>query len=342
MYNRIKSVIYNLPIRTKYEYTTIYYLRNCYYKYLKSFIRKAKVYPNNFLYGHHYWLKRYANYEDIICGTIEHGLYFGENYNTTMSDFEFTLGSIITYGQYRYNVLRQHYPHHKIFQIGPRINYVDPDIGYYNNIKSDLLDGKVLTFFPEHSISGVYANYDIDATINKIRKLKHFLNCTNVLICCYFQDIYSGLDLKYRERGFATVTAGANQINFLPRLKAIIMASDYTASNGLGTNLGYCVFMHKPHILIADDINYLGSQEALYNEFLTRGNQWANKYEYEKHVFYDMFSMENGYTINDRQMKLCDFYWGFSQIKSPKELNAILMNCKDYVAEYRKHAINTY
>lgn len=46
-------------------------------------------------------------------------------------------------------------------------------------------------------------------------------------------------------------TAGHQlDINFLNRLKTIILLSDYTCSNSIGTHTGYCVYLGKPHLVI--------------------------------------------------------------------------------------------
>ena len=46
--------------------------------------------------------------------------------------------------------------------------------------------------------------------------------------------------------------------------------------------------------------------------------------EHEKELFAEVFRPENGLVITDRQKELCNYYWGFDQIKTPEDLHRIL------------------
>ena len=77
-----------------------------------------------------------------------------------------------------------------------------------------------------------------------------------VLVCAYNNDIYKGLLKKYERRNWYIVTGGNIYGEFFyNRLKTIINLSDYTISNKLGTHVGCCLFLNKPHTIYQSDIS---------------------------------------------------------------------------------------
>ena len=123
--------------------------------------------PQNSNYGHEYWLKRYSSYNKDICALIEHGLHFKCLKAKIGWETEWDLGSIITFGNSRYEVLRKWYPNYNIVRIGPRIHYVPLDRGYLKEIKSKIDPGKkTMALFPAHSLANEKSNYDVDSFLN--------------------------------------------------------------------------------------------------------------------------------------------------------------------------------
>ena len=59
----------------------------------------------------------------------------------------------------------------------------------------------------------------------------------------------------------------------MPRLKSIIKTSDITMANAIGTHLGYCIYLNKPHYLFKQSITHEHTNEFdgnLVNEGVTR------------------------------------------------------------------------
>ena len=68
----------------------------------------------------------------------------------------------------------------------------------------------------------------------------------------------------YLEHGFECVTAGhIYDPFFLSRLKSIIDLATITTSNEIGTHIGYCIFMGKPHYFYNSSVEYKSTSETI-------------------------------------------------------------------------------
>ena len=179
--------------------------------------------------------------------------------------------------------------------------------------------------FPSHSVENINVNYNIKYFAQKINRIKKEKEFNTVTICLYFIDIIRGLGEKYGKYDFKVVTAGLRDDSFfLNRLKTIIELSDFTLSNGIGTHIGYCIYLEKPHFIIPLELKY-SENEDNYKEFnRTRNITRFNQIQKEKREIFEIFSKFNT-KITDRQIKICSKYWGFEEIKTPKELREIFM-----------------
>ena len=69
---------------------------------------------------------------------------------------------------------------------------------------------------------------------------------------------------------------------FLSRLKSIIQLSDLTMSNNVGTHLGYCIYLNKPHWIVRQKIgNTSHNQKHLERELNQREIHEKASYESE-------------------------------------------------------------
>lgn len=105
-----------------------------------------------------------------------------------------------------------------------------------------------------------------------------------------FKEVISKIGLENR---FIVVSCGNRYSEkFLCRQKAIILASDISASNNLGTHLGYCIYLGKPHILLPQEFYYSGDRKALENEFSAqnRSNNYEDDFGQEKIMFQEIFN----------------------------------------------------
>lgn len=267
-----------------------------------------EYYIENSYYGNSLSLNNKLNTKGKIKGVIEHGVYFGENVNEEEVKYS-PFKTIYTFGQYRKNILEKYLRDNKISKkvetIGPYIihatDYLEKD--EYNKLKKEL--GKVLLVFPSHSIPGVVSEFAIKDLVDEINNKRDDFD--TVLISMYWKDVQNGKHIPYEEAGFKIVTAGhINDENFLSRLKLVIKLSDMTMSNQLGTHLGYCIALGKPHWLFSQSVSHEG--RGVKSEF-KRPSKWKQTYEQEKLEFQNYFGKYNE-KITKEQIKIVQYYWG--------------------------------
>lgn len=315
--NRKKLVvlIYNLKILFKktnttcsiFDYTTL--LSN------KRFFCH-EFYKGNFLYGIAKNLRIYSNYNKPIEACIEHGVYFGDYINkdeVLNSGFK----SIITFGDSRKKIIQKYNPNMQILCIGPYIHYAKSTLtkNEINKIKKE--NGKTLLFFPSHSVGGVNASYNYDSLINEINIFKNDNGFKTVLICLYYKDIENGSDIKYKNSGFKVVSAGRREDpDFLNRLKDLILLSDCTASNTVGTHVGYSICLNKPHVIFQQKIKYDVVESARKKDIENINDDLAIKQKNEITEAFRVYSKK----ITTKQLHVCEKYWGFNHILSTKDL----------------------
>ncbi len=302
------------------------------FKEYKKISKKYKIYnkewyfPNNY-YGIANNLYKYSGYNSEIKGCIEHGLMFGSN---VLSKFEVNnniLPAMITLSDYRKKYLEK-VSNKLIFKIGPYIHYAKDFYDNKNIIEEKIKNGKTLLVFPSHSIDNVYSNYDINKFIEKLKDIHIYYNFSTVFICLYWADIKNGLDNIYKKHGFNVVTAGYREDPmFLSRLKTLINLSDYTVSNNVGTHIGYCIYLKKPHYIIKQDIKLSSRTKKDYLfEFKDRD---LNSYKSDTEEIFGAFAKITPYITQD-QVEICNKYWGFNEIKSQDQIRYILEFC-DYL-----------
>lgn len=321
----IRDIIENLPLSANIRLKMFNSLRRFEWKrkldkveYQKRVNRQTFI-PSNSYYGHEYWLKRYSNYYEDIYGLIEHGLYFGEDESKVGFKTEWEIGNIITYGDYRAQLLRRLYPNFNIETIGPRIHYADIDMDYYNELKSKIdVTKKTMTIFPAHSLAGEQAYYAIDKLISNVKEISDSLGITNLLISLHPADLIHGLQSEFEKRNLVVVSSGTDEYSFLPRQKAIYKISDLTYSNSLGTHIGYSIYMRTPHILKPETMILRPESDMLSKTFYR-----------EEADFAKMFSgTSDPFKITSEQLDFYDYYFGEKCIKSPEDLNKMLERCK--------------
>lgn len=268
--------------------------------------------PENNLYGTVLVLSRFNKISYFT--RIEHGLYFGSMvpdrnmFNTTKQ--------IITYSTYRKNHInnRTNIP---VACVGPYIKYAKIlmlDIDFYK-LKQEL--GKVLLVFPAHSIETVTASYDESEFISFIEGKKNEFD--SILICLYWKDIELGRFKEYEKLGYKIVTAGHSyDYYFLDRLKTIISLADMTISNKIGTHIGYCTALHKPHYVFKSNVEYSAAgenkEESEKELFLRKDNDLLTCLD-DMEIVYKAFNSFS-YQITEEQKECISYYWGDEDILS--------------------------
>lgn len=271
---------------------------------------------DNSLYGTGDALLSYSNYKKDILGIIEHGVNFSNS--VPPEGAVDGLNGIITFNQRRVDILKEHYDV-KIYKIGPYIHYCSPLFSDEIIAQEKQKNGKTLVVFPSHSIKGVHSNYDEQDLIAKIDYVKKKYNFDTVLLSFYFVDINSGAHIPFEKHGYKIITPGhKNDKNYLRRLKYIISLADVTMSNEIGTILGYCIYLNKPHYLYVQEIKYTGDNVS--NEFYDERLRTYKISEAEINSVFNYYSEE----ISEAQLNIYEKYWGATEIKSKQEIFDIL------------------
>jgi len=274
--------------------------------------------PNDW-YGHAVNLKSYTglNKKYSLKFIMEHGLYLNDQVDAL--DVEANLPTVITYSNYRKEVLKKY--RQNVFAIGPFIHYAKSFLSEKKVQSMRKKDGKVLLFFPAHSTSVVGVDYDVKSLCDQIRKIgKDF---DKIRVCMYWKDVLLNKHLYYLEQGFECVTAGHMlDPNFLPRLKSLISLSDLTASNIISSQAGFCIYLKKPHILLKNKFD------------IKSDKHWKKRIEDifvspEYKEVAKEFSKLN-FKISSEQRKLVEKYWGTGNIKTKAELKKIVKFTEDY------------
>lgn len=278
-----------------------------------------KVIDNNF-YGLSYTLKKYVGveFERKLNASIEHGLFSGPFVRE--DDFLYNVDSIITFGNYRQRMLKNKLINKRIIMIGPYIHYANLVLSDQElcHLKGKL--GKILLVFPSHSVKDIQAKYNETELINEIERIRAGFD--NVLICLFWRDVCrKDLLEQYKQKGYLFVSAGhIHDINFLSRLKTIISLADITMSNSVGTHIGYCVYMNKPHYVYNQDIILREQRHsAIKRELGQRTTEELEEAISDERLLASYFSTF-GDVISMEQKRIVEDYWGISYVCSPQEL----------------------
>lgn len=278
-------------------------------------------YPANRFYGMEKSLRKFARFQKPIDACIEHGLFFGDYFvekETNSSPF----GFLITFSHYRKDIVRRH-SKIPVLCIGPYINYCDILLSQEEMLRVKASLGKTLLAFPSHSIPDNQTNFSKDEFVDYLSSLKREHHFDSIVVCEYYVDYLRDKGAAYSKAGFKVVCCGSREDPlFLSRLKTFIMLSDVTASNEVGTNLGYCIFLGKPHIYFPQKQQYLlktGKIEIHPNSFYK-----------DKKSLGSLFT-DYSETISSRQIEAASFYWGFDCILDASSLHG----CFEYFRKYR-------
>lgn len=281
-----------------------------------------EVFTANDFYGHAAILKRHAGFpaDYILKATIEHGMFF----SSFLYDLELQSGFpvMLVMSPLRYPVLRENTPK-AIFALGPVLQYAP------HALSTDVLEaekqrlGRTLLAFPNHSTHHVTVHYDIDRYCDYLEETGRSFQ--TVRVCLYWKDILLGRSRAFEERGFECVTAGhIFDPQFLPRLKSIIELSTVTTSNLCGSHVGYCAAMGKPHVLACCDAGTAAADEQILKRDVNQTLS-ANPHFLEVEREFSVWTEE----LLPRQKSIVENYWGFTEKKSPSELELILNMAED-------------
>lgn len=247
----------------------------------------------------------------IFYPSIEHGLILHNKVWTDVSDT--MRPTAITFGDYRKNILLKDWGQ-PAFCVGPYIHYAKL---YYNDdellsIKKQL--GRNLLVIPSHTTDASgEISYKDKELVDYVLQIKNQYD--SITVCAFWWNLDSKLVEMLNENGCKIVCAGHREdINFLSRLKTTIYLSDEVLGNGMGTHIGYCVYMNKPFHHIIDNVN----------DGICVDKSIKDIEAIEKHSEVILNAFKTRTTELSAEQKYCyDYYWGGQNIKSNEQIKAI-------------------
>lgn len=296
---------------------------------IPHFIYKAKTvekYIQNDFYGIATVLKKNIGISQDyhLKMSIEHGLYIGGY--VWDEDITTPFPAVVTFSNNRKRCLQKK-TDKNIYPIGPYIHYANQyfDEEVLRAEKTRL--GRSLLIFPAHSTHYNIIDFDHSNLFNMIKeKGKQF---DSVRVCLYWKEIIRGIGKLYRQNNIECVSAGhIYDPLFLSRLKSIISLSDVTMSNQIGTHIGYCVFMNKPHILFSEKVKISQTDKSM-----VIPSKHADIDELQS----DRNEIENAFStwtqqITPEQQRVVNKFWGLESIRTPDEIASFVKMSED---EYR-------
>lgn len=179
--------------------------------------------------------------------------------------------------------------------------------------------GKNLLAFPMHSQSNVDTNYNPDKFLNILAEERTRFD--TVRVCMYWKDVQRGAHKVFQDAGYECVCNGhIYDPNFLRRQKTLFELADATISNGVGSHIGYSLYMGKPHWLIDDNYEYVNTRKSGDAKDLTDVAKKENFICVKK-----AFLNNHDYIITQKQKAVIDCFWGISDIKTKEEMKKLFL-----------------
>lgn len=279
-----------------------------------------EVYRGNSFYGAGLAMREYAGYDFPLKACIEHGLYLGE-YTNLVECGNSGLPAVVTFGPVRArhicNVSSK-----PVLMVGPYVAYAKDYLDDIEMARAKRIVGRMLLAFPSHSIDYVEKRFDTSGYIKHLQERKEKERYDTVLVCLYFSDVAQGVADLYENAGFTVVTCGYREDSrFLRRLKSLICLADETSSNSVGTHVGYCAYLGKPHLIYQQTCETVGATRFdMGNNFSGSSKQSSVDESVE---IYEAFAAHTE-AITKRQLSVCNAYWGFQHVKTAEHMSELL------------------
>lgn len=266
-------------------------------------------------YGAFSVLKEYAGLETFVLPPHKLGLQHGYVFEMhTWEQSKLELRNLV-WSDKLVKMYQEHTDNKDIYAIGAPFFYAKSLLSKMQIDTEKKRLGKNLLAFPMHSSVCCDTDFDPNKFISILEEeRKHY---DTVRVCLYWKDILRGSHKVYLEHGFECVCNGhINDMNFLRRQKALFEIADATISNGIGSHVGYSVFMEKPHKLIKDSYHYKGGDGVQLTDMMTKDN-----FKRVEKAFLE----SNDYVITQGQRDVVEEFWGLSCFKTQEELRSLLL-----------------
>lgn len=269
-------------------------------------------------YGSFYTLQLYANIQPLNLPppdlSIQHGIvYEALAWERNKVDcLNFVWSSKIK------DILKNQVGAKKVIAIGAPFFYAKSILSSEQIKKEKNRLGKNLLAFPMHSTHYINTIYNVQNFVEILKEQRSQFE--TVRVCLYWKDIQNGIAKKYEAEGFECVCCGhIFDIFFLQRLRSLLEIADATISNGVGSHIGYSIYLNKPHNLVPDKFQLIDIQGSEGEEEMLCKEQSKNYWQ-----IYNAFALNDSFEITAEQKQIVDDFWGMSEIKEPSEIRRII------------------
>lgn len=282
-----------------------------------------RVIDNN-MYGQAYAFRQYMQHHRPLNAYIEHGLFWGGMIHA--DEYHWHVPTYITFSPLRKADILAKGIQKKVVPIGPYIHYATSLLDHDEMAELKRKLGRVLLVFPSKSIPNIQSSFDADAFVQEVdRMAKEF---DSVLISLYYLDAARPENIqRYQARGWHIVTAGHKYDQFfLSRQRSLIELADATLSNEVGTHVGYCIHLNKPHYLFQQKLERIGSSAAeLQRELRLYDADEDARRNAEKEEVAQAFAFNQAFDITPEQRLIVDKYWGSSSVMDVDSMRSALL-----------------
>lgn len=282
-----------------------------------------RVIDNN-MYGQAYVLRQYMNYHHPLNAYIEHGLFWGGMIHA--DEYHWHVPTYITFSPLRKADILVKGIQKKVVPIGPYIHYAQSLFGEEELAKLKRKLGKVLLVFPSKSIPHIRSAFDADAFVQEVDRVAQDFD--TVLVSLYYLDAARPENIQlYQTKGWHIVTAGHKYDQFfLNRQRSFIELADATLSNEVGTHVGYCIHLNKPHYLFQQKLERIGSSAAeLQRELQLYDAEEDARRNAEKEEVARAFAFNHSFAITPEQRQVVNKYWGSSSVMDANSMREALL-----------------
>lgn len=282
---------------------------------------KEWVIDNN-LYGHVEALRHYAGATGHLRAYLEHGLFWARTIHR--DERQWWVPRILTLSSERKQLIEAEIPGKKAVALGPYIHYATPvwEAQRVEAVKEQM--GRVLLVFPSHATRGVGKQFDMAVWLDAIRAVAK--DYDTVLVSLYFLDaLKPGTVEAYRKAGYRVVTSGHKFDRFFIRRQRMLLEwADMTMGNEMGTHVGYCRYLGKPHYLVQQEVTWLEEEKGQLHRLRQQGG--ADNFDEiyaEMEVGKALFPRFPSEAIQAEQDRWVAQKWGFAEVKSPEAIASL-------------------
>ena len=285
----------------------------------------SEIFYSNDYYGNAEQIKRFLNLPSdySLKASIQHGNQYGHHYWAHEISPELPVS--LAWGDHIYETWREK-TEKKLFKIGAPFFYTRGLLSAEETAAEKKRLGTNVLIFPAHSMASATLAFDMEWWLQRIAALAR--RFASIRICIYWKDYLLGLHKPYLEAGYECVTAGhIYDPNFLPRLYSLIEISDATASNRIGSFIGYSLFLQRPHMYFDQPVSIEQHFTNQHGGVIQEEKDWRSDPGVQK--IHEVFSRP-GWRITDEHWQCLEPYFGFREIKSKASLRGILMLAEQY------------